>query len=120
MRMRDEGHAIGNHTTSHPRLTELGSSAVMDEIASCRDAIEAVTGTPPRSFRPPFAAYDGRVLEIAGLLGHDRLVLAPSLGDYALSTEAIVERAVGADFLGLHELPQTVAALPRILEACAA
>ena len=53
-RIEAEGHAIGNHTYSHP-LFYLKSRAVIDrELDRTQDAIERVTGSRPRIFRPPY------------------------------------------------------------------
>ena len=35
------GHAIGNHTQSHPTMPLLGAGGVRDELRRCRDAVEA-------------------------------------------------------------------------------
>jgi peptidoglycan/xylan/chitin deacetylase (PgdA/CDA1 family) len=35
------GHAIGNHTHTHPRMPLLSMAAVTDEMARCRAAVEA-------------------------------------------------------------------------------
>ncbi|MET0761788.1 MAG: polysaccharide deacetylase family protein, partial [Thermoleophilaceae bacterium] len=35
------GHAIGNHTYTHPTMPLLSSAAVADEMARCRAAVEA-------------------------------------------------------------------------------
>lgn len=118
-RIIGEGHAVGNHTMSHQRLTLLEDAAVHSEIEWCRDAIAEVTGEEPTAFRPPFVAYTDRILEIAQDLGHDTMVLTPSLGDYALDPYEIVERAEGVEIIGLHELPQTLAALPQLLAEAA-
>jgi peptidoglycan/xylan/chitin deacetylase (PgdA/CDA1 family) len=38
--LRAAGHAIGNHTYSHPKLPLLTSAQVQEELARCRAAIE--------------------------------------------------------------------------------
>jgi peptidoglycan/xylan/chitin deacetylase (PgdA/CDA1 family) len=49
-----EGHAIGNHTWSHPRLYRLSAAQIEDEIARTQAAIEDGAGLRPRLFRPPY------------------------------------------------------------------
>ncbi|MBK1855801.1 polysaccharide deacetylase family protein [Verrucomicrobiaceae bacterium 5K15] len=51
-----EGHEIGNHTWTHPKLTALSDSAVRSELNRTRDAIIASTGVKPRTMRPPYGA----------------------------------------------------------------
>jgi peptidoglycan/xylan/chitin deacetylase (PgdA/CDA1 family) len=48
------GHALGNHTETHPNLFWLGQTQIRDELRRCNDAISDVTGAPPGWFRPPF------------------------------------------------------------------
>jgi peptidoglycan-N-acetylglucosamine deacetylase len=49
------GHALGNHTETHPNLFFQTRSGIHDEIARCQDAIAAaIRGEPPRWMRPPF------------------------------------------------------------------
>ena len=39
------GHAVGNHTDTHPALTFRSASAHYQELDRCDDAIESATGT---------------------------------------------------------------------------
>lgn len=39
--MHDAGHAIGNHTHTHPTMPLLSSAAVKEELRRCRAAVEA-------------------------------------------------------------------------------
>jgi peptidoglycan/xylan/chitin deacetylase (PgdA/CDA1 family) len=48
------GHAIGNHTDTHPNLTWMTPARIIDELFRCREAIESATGRPPRWMRPPY------------------------------------------------------------------
>lgn len=52
-RIAAEGHALGNHTYSHPYLHLMSRSAIAAEIDLTQDAIEKVTGVRPAYFRPP-------------------------------------------------------------------
>jgi len=53
-RMSHEGHAIGNHTWSHPPLfCFLSPRRLREEIERAQDAIFRVTGVRPRHFRSP-------------------------------------------------------------------
>ena len=53
-RIRDEGHAIGNHTFSHPSLHLMSRESIASEIDRTQDALERITGRRPTLFRPPF------------------------------------------------------------------
>ncbi|HEV2350153.1 MAG TPA: polysaccharide deacetylase family protein [Terriglobia bacterium] len=55
-RIHSEGHAIGNHTFSHPFPYFRGRKKFAEEIDRTQEAIERVTGQRPSIFRPPYGA----------------------------------------------------------------
>ena len=60
------GHAIGNHTYTHPLLPKLAANAIDDEIDSTQNLLEAVAPAHAPLFRPPYGARNDLVLaEIA-------------------------------------------------------
>ncbi len=48
------GHAIGNHTETHPSLTFMHPRRIANELARCDEAIDSAIGKRPRWMRPPF------------------------------------------------------------------
>jgi peptidoglycan/xylan/chitin deacetylase (PgdA/CDA1 family) len=77
------GFPIGNHTFSHPYLTGLPTSTIGWELAAAQRLIEKATGVPMlRVFRPPYGAYDARVLAAAAGQGYGTaLMWDTSAGD---------------------------------------
>jgi len=51
-----EGHEIGNHTYTHPKLSSLSNDRVMSEIRKTDDAIVRACGIRPKTLRPPYGA----------------------------------------------------------------
>lgn len=65
------GYRIGNHTSTHPYLTQLSDAAVRQEILGAAQRITAVTGADPAPlFRFPFGDANARVIAIANQLGY--------------------------------------------------
>jgi peptidoglycan/xylan/chitin deacetylase (PgdA/CDA1 family) len=64
-----EGHELGSHTLTHPRLTEIPEDEVRAEIQGGQDALEEVLGTAPSLFRAPGFYADRRELAIVEELG---------------------------------------------------
>jgi len=64
-----EGHELGSHTLTHPRLTEIPEDDVREEITGGLDAIEEVLGERPTLFRAPGFHADQRELAIVQELG---------------------------------------------------
>ena len=48
------GHAIGNHTETHPNLFWLGPAQLRDQLGRCQQAIAAAAGAAPVLMRPPY------------------------------------------------------------------
>ena len=48
------GHAIGNHTDTHPNLVWLSRGQVLEELTRCAAAIVTATGESPGIMRPPY------------------------------------------------------------------
>lgn len=58
-------HLVGNHTDSHPDLTQLRADQVEGELRHAQATILRVTGQDPRRyFRFPFGARDVRTISI--------------------------------------------------------
>jgi len=49
-----QGHEIGNHTDSHPRLDFHMPEFIYRELALAQETIHVNTGATPRLFRPPY------------------------------------------------------------------
>ena len=64
-----EGHELGSHTLTHPRLTEIEDDEVRAEIAGGLDAVEEALGERPRLFRAPGFYAEERELAIVEELG---------------------------------------------------
>jgi peptidoglycan/xylan/chitin deacetylase (PgdA/CDA1 family) len=64
-----EGHELGSHTLTHPRLTEISDEEVRAEITGGLDAIEELLGERPRLFRAPGFHAGERELAIVEELG---------------------------------------------------
>jgi peptidoglycan/xylan/chitin deacetylase (PgdA/CDA1 family) len=103
----DEGHEIGNHTWSHPRLDFASRTKMRDEIGRTQTLIEEITGSKPIHFRAPYGVRWfglGGVQKEFGLLG----VMWTSIGlDWKYSGPAIAERldkaATSGAILCLHD-----------------
>jgi peptidoglycan/xylan/chitin deacetylase (PgdA/CDA1 family) len=46
------GHALGNHTFTHPTLHRLSTAGINDEVSRCAAVIRRLTGSPGAAFRP--------------------------------------------------------------------
>lgn len=65
-RVAAEGHQVGNHTWSHPYLTELTPEQVADQLGRTAALLRELSGQPVATFRPPGGFVDDEVIAIAG------------------------------------------------------
>ncbi|MGM1064138.1 polysaccharide deacetylase family protein [Saccharothrix sp. Mg75] len=119
------GMWIGNHSWSHPYLTNLGAAAVAKELGDTQNAIRNATGQAPTLFRPPYGATNATVQNEARRLGLTQVTWSVDTQDWnGASTDAIVRSATGANagaIVLMHASYQsTVNAVPRIVQGLAA
>jgi peptidoglycan/xylan/chitin deacetylase (PgdA/CDA1 family) len=68
-RLVADGHELGSHTLTHPRLTDIPDDEARAEIVGGIDALEEVLGERLTLFRAPGFHADERVLKIVADLG---------------------------------------------------
>ncbi|WP_283139084.1 polysaccharide deacetylase family protein [Rhizohabitans arisaemae] len=120
-RMLDEGHAVANHTWSHPRLTEISDEQADRELARTEDALARVTGHGSTMLRPPYGAYDDRVAGAAARLGLSLVLWDVDTRDWEnpspgpIARKAVTHAQPGSIVL-MHDIHRTtVDAVPHIL-----
>lgn len=125
-----DGHEVGNHSTSHPDFRGLDENGMLLELQTMSDRLYALTGTRPAPyFRPPYGAYDERVLRIVIANGYLPIFWTldslDSVGD-PKSADFLVDRVTntlapdkrnGAILLAHCGNATTAEALPLILDA---
>jgi peptidoglycan-N-acetylmuramic acid deacetylase len=96
-RMKEEGHQVGNHTITHPVLTNKSYSEIVQELSGCYDYMKEATGYDMDPyFRPPCGEYSERVLAIAKDLGYKTIFWSMAFYDYD------VNKQPGADYVIEH------------------
>lgn len=63
------GHEIGTHSATHPHMSTLNKSQILEELNTSINAIEKVTGKKVKVFRPPFGEYNDLLIKTARELG---------------------------------------------------
>jgi peptidoglycan-N-acetylglucosamine deacetylase len=127
-RLAADGHAIGNHSWTHPDLRELSREALRAELERTSQAIERVVGVSPALFRPPYGFWDEQVEEIANDLGMRMMLWDVDTADYMCPgvdpIAAAIEGATSGSIVLMHDgaaederadRRQTVAAVERVL-----
>lgn len=120
--LHEAGHEVCNHSNTHPYMTKLSQSDQIEELQSCNEKIEAITGVSPQLFRPPYGDYDNSVVEsVESLQMYPIQWDVDSLDWKDPTVEQMVERVTsnvqnGSIVLFHNGAKNTPAALPIILE----
>jgi LysM repeat protein len=70
-----QGHAIGNHSYSHPDFTKLTAAQMKAELDKAEATIKNITGkTTKPLFRAPFGAVNSAVLSGVGAAGYTHTI----------------------------------------------
>jgi len=102
------GHAIGNHSYSHPNLIFVGEKELRSQLERTQKAIaDAGCGTPTL-FRPPFGGRNPRTFGVVREFGLTPIMWRVTCYDWsATSSESIVKKAnaqiKGGDVILLHD-----------------
>ncbi len=59
----DAGHDIGNHSDSHPHMTQMSQDEQIKQIEDCNNKVKDITGKKPVLFRAPYGDYDNSVVQ---------------------------------------------------------
>lgn len=114
----DAGHAVGNHTFSHPYLTKLSPAAVKNEMDRTDAAIRAATGSFPSFMRPPYGAANAAV---QAAVGKPLIIWAVDSLDWQSKNPAmfvpkvLTEITPGAVVLMHDVFPTTIAGQPELI-----
>ena len=116
------GHDVGNHSNTHPYMTQLDAAGITSELESCNKDIEELTGKKPTLFRPPYGDYDNKVVDTVN--GSDMYCVqwdVDSLDWKNLSAEEMCSRVknnlkCGSIVLLHNGAENTPEALPMIIE----
>ncbi len=117
------GHDVGNHSNTHPYMTQISMDKMREEIETCSTEIEKLTGKKPTLFRPPYGDYDNNVVDTVNGLGMYCVQWdVDSLDWKGLSAEEMCSRIKGniqsGSIVLMHNGGEnTPSALPMIIEA---
>ncbi len=64
-KIADGGHDLGNHSATHPHMSQLSKEDIAKELQGCHNAVKELTGIDMQLFRPPFGEYNNTVIEAA-------------------------------------------------------
>jgi len=119
-RAAEEGHEIGNHTKTHPYLTQISQAEALEEINFVNDFVEQSAGVTPTLYRPPYLAYNNDILSLFPEMTAVGCSIDPQdwAGKSASEiTSKVLDTAKNGDIVLLHvNMSETRKALPDIID----
>lgn len=118
-----QGHQIGTHTISHPRLLQLEPGEAEAQITESQAALAAAAGVPVRFFRPPYGEHDRQIRETAAARGMSTVLWTVDSRDWALADAPdqiianVLEQVRPGAVILIHERAHTLAVLPDLIRA---
>jgi peptidoglycan/xylan/chitin deacetylase (PgdA/CDA1 family) len=119
------GMWVGNHSYTHPHLTQETQAQIDSEISRTQAAVASAGGGTPTLFRPPYGETNTTVRAVEAKYGLTEIIWNVDSQDWnGASTDAIVQalsRLTSGQIILMHEWPaNTLAAIPRIAQTLAA
>lgn len=120
--IHERGHEIGNHSDSHPYMTQISESKMRQELDGMSDKIEALIGERPELFRPPYGDYNNKVVTVSRDEGYEVVQWSIDSLDWKnRGVDDLVKRATtdvkpGDIILFHNDSEYIVQALPAILK----
>ncbi|MFI7501671.1 polysaccharide deacetylase family protein [Streptomyces sp. NPDC049687] len=119
------GMWVGNHSYTHPHLTQQSQATIDSEISRTQQAVANAGGGTPVLFRPPYGETNATVKAVEAKYGLTEIIWDVDSQDWNnASTDAIVaaaDRLTNGQVILMHDWPaNTLAAIPRIAQGLAA
>ena len=126
-RMAKEGHLIGNHSWSHPDLSQVGAERIRGEMDKVRQAVAELTGGQEMKFmRPPRGIFSDRMLSVCRELGYTGVFWSVAYKDWDVNSQrggqyaydSVMSQLHPGAVILLHSVSRdNVEALGRIIDA---
>lgn len=102
-RMVADGHAVCNHTSTHPSLPGVSNSRIEQEIRKTEEAFSRVTGTAmARYLRPPSGEYSQRTVAYTQELGYATVFWSMAFKDWDVNDQPGAEYSYNHVMANVH------------------
>jgi peptidoglycan/xylan/chitin deacetylase (PgdA/CDA1 family) len=118
------GMWVGNHSWTHPHLTQMSQAQMQSELSQTQNAIRSATGTTPRLFRPPYGETNSTLRAVESSLGLTEVIWDVDSQDWNGASTAAIAQAAGrltnGQVILMHDgIQNTINAIPQIMSGLA-
>lgn len=87
-RMVDEGHIVGNHSWSHPDMTQISDEKIRLELDKVKEETKRITGQSDMQYlRPPRGILSERTLKVARDSGYIHVLWSLAFKDWQVNQQ---------------------------------
>lgn len=102
-RMVTEGHIVGNHSWSHPDMTQLSEGQIQTELGKVKDQVLLLTGQKEMKYlRPPRGIFNERVLAASKQFGYINVFWSVAYKDWDVNAQRGSQYAYSEVIKQLH------------------
>ncbi|MFC5404791.1 delta-lactam-biosynthetic de-N-acetylase [Cohnella soli] len=102
-RMVQEGHIVGNHSWSHPDMTQISDHLIKEELAKVQTRVAELTGQKEMRFmRPPRGIFSERMLNSSRTSGYTNVFWSIAYKDWEVNQQKGQEHAYRMVVSQLH------------------
>jgi peptidoglycan-N-acetylmuramic acid deacetylase len=102
-RMVQEGHIVGNHSWSHPDMSQTGDAKIVEELDKVKQGVSELTGQKEmRYLRPPRGIFSDRVLAISKQQGYTNVFWSVAYKDWDVNAQRGAQYAYDKVIEQLH------------------
>lgn len=124
-RMINEGHIVGNHSTTHPDFSKISREKMATEIETCDNYLREKFGYSSPYFRFPMGSYSASALDLVSSLGYKSVFWSVAYADWDVNDtkgkqyafDTVTSRLHPGAVILLHSVsPDNAAALGDIID----
>lgn len=124
-RIKDEGHALGNHTYSHIDGTITDKKKINEELERTHQIIRQAAGVDVTIFRPPYGFFNWRAFAAAQRRGYQTILWTFDITDWSVHdadqyVKTVSDNLADGAIILLHDggpkREELIKALPRIIK----
>jgi peptidoglycan-N-acetylmuramic acid deacetylase len=102
-RMTAEGHLIGNHSWTHPDMSQLSDMRIQDELDRVKREVAQLTGQKEMAYlRPPRGIFSERSLAVSRSLGYTNVFWSVAYKDWETNAQRGAQHAYDSVVPQLH------------------
>lgn len=113
-RMVEEGSEVANHTHDHKYISKISTEAIISQLGTTNQKIQAICGVSPVLMRPPGGYVDAKSLSVVGNMGMSAIMWSIDTRDWQhrdaqRTIDTVLSQVKDGDIILMHDIYSTTA-----------